>query len=76
MVYFYLARMEFGSTYVACGSFEDHYFFSYVLPSCPVFGPAPETFIDEYLFSYYFFLCGVGVVPGLSQELLGFVFVG
>ena len=80
MVYLYLAWMECVPTAFACGSIAQNDFFSQVHSFLPVFVPAPEFVIAEEAFSFQtilflhdLFWCGVGVVPGLDQQLLGFV---
>ena len=76
MVYLYLAWMECVPTAFACGSIAQNDFFSQVHSFLPVFVPAPEFVIAEEAFSFQtilflhdLFWCGVGVVPGLDQQL-------
>ena len=83
MVYLYLAWMEGIPTASACGSVAQKNFFAQVHALLPVFVAMPEFVIAEEAFAFETLLffsdvlwCGIGVVPGLHQQLLGFVLSG
>ena len=72
MIYFYLTWMEYFSTYVTCGAFEQHHLFSLVVPSFSALS-IPERVVGEYRFSLDVLCSGIGVVPGSDQSFLGLV---
>ena len=83
MIDFDLARVESGSTYVACGAFETNNFFSQVCPSLPAFFPVPDLVIGEKVFAFHalsflldLFFFGIGIVPGFCHKSFGFVLAG
>ena len=75
MVYFYLAFVEFFSTYMTCGSLKGYNLLSDVAPALPVFCSGPEAFVPDDSFSYYFLFLGVGIVPTFQQAPSGFVLI-